>query len=299
MPEGYSIARRANLDQKAWVVMAVPLPALRACIAKRGGGRLMMAVFAMLATLGGATSTPPHLDRLGQPCRAKNVLAGRVVVDRTDGREWLVLTNMNETSGAELMFIDFIRNTGRTFHAPAGAGSWALNEVPGDRLIVGTFYDGQFMVFDLKQMQFVKTVGFPGESYIWNLALGSDGRIYGGTYGGGKLGAFDLHTYTVEDCGAPAPPNLYLRNVSSTPDGRILCQFGMEKPATLLYDPATKTFGPVPAVLEGVSLGVSWNGYFLAGAQVLQGKALTPVSPPPFPIPPADKGGWAVDTYLT
>jgi len=252
----------------------------------------------MWTVLGAADGGAVRVEHLGQPCRARNVLAGRVVADRNGGGEWFVLTNMNETSGAELIFIDFQRDTGRVFRAPAGAGSWALNEVPGDRLIVGTFYDGQFMVFDLKKMAFVKTVGFPGESYIWNLAMGGDGRIYGGTYGGGKLGAFDLNTYTVEDCGAPAPPNLYLRYVSPTPDGRILCSFGTEKPTVLLYDPATKRFEPLPKTLEGASAGVVWNGYFLAGARAFKGRSFEVVDPP-FPTPPAEKGAWGVDDYLT
>ena len=65
-----------------------------------------------------------------------------------------MLTNMNEASGCELIFLDFENDTGQVYRAPAGAGAWALREVSGDRLIVGTFYDGMFMVFDLKQMQF-------------------------------------------------------------------------------------------------------------------------------------------------
>jgi len=107
----------------------------------------------------------------------------------------------------------------------------------------------------------------------------------------------DLATYTVEDCGAPASPNMYLRYVSALPDGRILCNFGMEKPVNLLYDPRTKKFEQAPPVLQGVSRGVSWNGYFLAGSQVLDGKTLQPVEPP-FPLPPGE-GGWAVDVNLT
>jgi hypothetical protein len=70
----------------------------------------------------------------------------------------------------------------------------------------------------------------PGEEYFWNGALGSDGRLYGGTYPGGKLGALNLDTLELEDCGAPAKPNLYCRNVNATPDGRLLCHFGMTSP---------------------------------------------------------------------
>jgi hypothetical protein len=254
---------------------------------------MMMLVCLLLVA---AVHAAPQVELIGQPCRAKNVLAARYVI-APDGKEWFVLTNMNETAGMELIFIDFRSNTGRAIRAPAGAGSWALLQVPGNRLIVGTFYDGVFMVFDLQRMEFVKVADFPGESYIWNLALGGDGRVYGGTYPGGKLGALDLATYTVEDCGAPASPNMYLRYVSALPDGRILCNFGMEKPVNLLYDPRTKKFEQAPPVLQGVSRGVSWNGYFLAGSQVLDGKTLQPVEPP-FPLPPGE-GGWAVDVNLT
>jgi streptogramin lyase len=239
------------------------------------------------------------VEYLGSPCRAKQILAGRTVTDRATGREWFVLTNMNELSGLELLFIDFERDSGKAFRAPAGQGSWCVIEVPGDRLVTSTYYDGQFVIFDLKKMAFIKTVGFPGESYIWNMAIGSDGRVYGGTYGHGKLGALDLNTYTVEDLGAPAPPNMYLRTVSATPDGRILCSFGIEKPTTLLYDPATKRFDPVPKTIEGVGDGISWRGYFLAGSSAFKGKSFDVVAPPPFPVPPADKGGWWVDSELT
>ncbi|HOE13019.1 MAG TPA: hypothetical protein PLQ35_04365 [bacterium] len=197
------------------------------------------------------------LEPLGQPCRAKQVLAGIVVTDRQDGRERFVLANDNETRGCELLYIDFENNTGEMFPAPAGAGAWALLEVPGDRIIVGTFYDGVFMVFDLNKKAFIKVADFRGEQYIWNLALGGDGRVYGGTYPGGKLGALDLETYEVEDCGAPAPPNLYLRYVYPAPGGKIVCSFSMDKPTTLVFDPATKTFSPLRGLKEGEEIGTA------------------------------------------
>ncbi len=255
-------------------------------------------IWCVLLVLVVVSTQAATLEHLGQPCRAKNMLASRLVTDRADGRERLVVTNMNEDTGCELIFIDFEKDAAKVYRAPAGTGSWALNEVPGDRLVIGTFYDGVFMVFDLKKMEFVKVSDFPGESYIWNLAMGKDGRIYGGTYSGGKLGALNLDTYEVEDCGAPAPPNLYLRNVSALPDGRILCSFIQEQSTTLIYDPATKKFEPVPESIKGVTQGLSWNGVFLAGNQVYDGKTLARVDPP-FPVPPADHGSWAFDLRLT
>ncbi|HTL27723.1 MAG TPA: hypothetical protein VL282_00815 [Tepidisphaeraceae bacterium] len=260
---------------------------------------LVFILAVMLASAGFAHAAP---ELLGEPCRAFNILSGRVI-KAPDGKEYLVAGNMNENTGCELIFIDFRAGTGKTYRAPHGAGAWALNRVPGDRLVVGTFYDGQFMVFDLKKMEFIHSTKFPGEEYIWNLAIGNDGRVYGGTYPHAKLGALDLNTYKVEDLGAPSKGNTYLRNVSATPDGRILCQFGMKSPQRLLFDPKTKKFDPVPDTLNKVDVGVTWNGYFIASAS-WEGKAdPTPrffkgekfeVVDPPFEAP---KGEWTVDTY--
>jgi hypothetical protein len=237
------------------------------------------------------------IEHLGQPCIARNVLAGRLV--REGDREWFVLTNMNETVGMELIFIDPEADRGEVYRAPAGSGAWALLSVPGDRLAVGTFYDGAFMLFDVPGRRWVETVHFPGEGYLWTFALGSDGRVYGGTYPGGKLGALDLETFALEDLGAPAAPNLYLRHTSALPDGRIFCQFGFEQPVTMLFDPATKQFSRAPEALQRVAQGVSWNGFFLAGDRAYRMPDLAEVVPPPFPAPPAERGPWSVDLALS
>jgi len=258
---------------------------------------MVLAAMTLAAVAGGANAA--KLELLGQPCRAKNVLATRVVKDRATGREMFVLSNMNENSGAELIFVDFENDTGKVYRAPAGAGAWGLIEVPGDRLVVSTFYDGVFMVFDLNKMEFVKVSKFPGESYIWTMAIGSDGRVYGGSYPGGKLGALDLDTYAVEDCGAPAPPNLYLRQTSALPDGRILCYFNTEKATALIFDPITKKFGAAPPKISNGVSGAVFAGYFLAGRQVFDGKTLDDISPAPFPTPPADKGVWSFAGSMT
>jgi outer membrane protein assembly factor BamB len=239
------------------------------------------------------------IEDLGQPCRDKQILAGTVVTDRLNGRELLALTNMNEISQMELIFVDLVQNTGKVVTCPNGSGAWAFKEVPGNKLVIGTFYDGKLMVFDLQKMEFITSIDVPGESYIWNLAVGSDGRIYGGTYPGAKLVAFDLNNYTVEDCGTPVLPNLYLRFVSTTPDGRVLCSFRTQKTTTRLYDPIKKEFELVPKQLENIHRGVSWNDYFLAESQVFEGKSLEVLKDYPFPAPPSEQGAWQVDVELT
>ncbi len=245
-------------------------------------------------------------ESLGKPCRGFNVLATRVI-KAPDGKEYFVLSNSNETTGVELIFIDFAANTAKKFVAPAGQGAWLLNPVPGDRLVVGTYYDGNLMIFDLKKMEFVKAMRFEKEEYFWNGAIGGDGRLYGGTYPGAKLAALDLNTYAIEDCGAPAAPNLYCRNVSATPDGRLLCNFVTEKQVTKLYDPKTKKWSDVPAALKNVQRAVVWNGYLLAasgwdgekpkGPVAFRGENFEPVDPPPFATPSGKE--WNVDLFMT
>jgi streptogramin lyase len=252
-----------------------------------------------VASLFQASQAPTEsLQHLGQPARGRSILAGRLIVDKASGAESLVLANNNETSGLELIVIDLEKNTAASYQAPSGAGAWAMQELPGDRLAVGTFYDGAILIFDLTTRSFTKSIKFPGESYIWQFALAGDGRLYGGTYPGGKLGAVNVNTYAIEDLGAPAAPNMYLRNVSTTPDGRVLCYFGMEQPASLLFDPKTKTFARAPEPLQKTAQGVVWNGYFLAG-DAAYGSDLTRLAEHPFPIPPAKGGDWLVSTALT
>lgn len=257
------------------------------------GKSIAMIVTTTILVTAAVGANAAKFELLGQPCYAKNVLATALVKDRVTGKELFVLSDMNEATHGELLFIDFENNTGRAYRAPAGSGAWALTEVSGDRLIVGTFYDGVFMVFDLDKMEFTKVVDFPRESYIWNLAVGSDGRVYGGTYSGGKLGALDLNNYTVEDFGNPAPPNIYLRYVWALPDGRILCHFNTEKPTGMIFDPKTKKFEPSPVSLSGSAFGTTFDGYFVSGRQVFDGKTLEEIKPIPFPTPPADKGAWS------
>lgn len=244
------------------------------------------------------------VELLGEPCRARQILGTAVVRDRGDGRERLLLLNDNEVYHCEILSIDFERNAGEVFAAPAGAGSWCGIEVPGDKFVVGTFYDGVFMIFDLKTKTFTKVVPFPGEHYIWNLVIGADGRVYGGTYPGGKLGALDVEKGTCEVIGAPTPANQYLRYVSATPWGEIFCNLGMVQSTTRAYDVRKKTWREIPGLPEKTQfgVGVTWNDFFVASdprsgkVEAFRDASLQPETERPFPVPGPD---FVLDTTLS
>ncbi|MES2460480.1 MAG: hypothetical protein V4671_07840 [Armatimonadota bacterium] len=241
----------------------------------------LLAAASGLATAAQAETT--NMELIGQPCLARNMHTGCLVQDK--GRDYFVLTNTNEITNAELIFIDIEAGTGEVYRAPTGAGAWALQKLPSNQLGVGTYYNGMFLIFDIPSRKWVKTIKFPGEDYLWSFAIGSDDRLYTGTYPGAKLGALDVKTGEVEVLGAPGKPNLYLRNVSTLPDGRIYCYFGTEKPISFVFDPKTKQFSPTPEALHTVTTGVAWNGYFVSGQKAYRMPDLAEVSPLPFPTP--------------
>ena len=81
-----------------------------------------------------SVSSAASVEKLGEPCRAFNVLSRHYVKDST-GKEWLALVSSNEATHCQLLLIDYAKNEGHVFTAPTGGGAWSLNVVPGDRLI--------------------------------------------------------------------------------------------------------------------------------------------------------------------
>ena len=250
----------------------------------------------------------PAVTALADPVRAKQVLSGRVITDPVDGREKFWITNMNEQSGGELISVDFDRDTAEVFGWPAGHGSWCVLPLPKDRLAISTYYDGKFLLFDMVKRQFTYVIDFPGESYIWTMAEGSDGRVYGGTYSGAKLGCFDPDSGEFEDCGSPVAGtgNLYLRTVTTTPGGDIACTFGYERSSTQVYRVAKRRFEyllPGNPDFTGSPLASLRGHLFVSdgerGLMAFQGPELKPVDRLPLPKCPGGKAWTGVARFST
>jgi streptogramin lyase len=245
---------------------------------------------------------------LAEPVRAKQVLSGRAIVDPVDGREKFWLTNMNEKSGGELISVDFEKDAAEIYHWPAGHGSWCVLPLPNERLAISTYYDGVFLLFDMRKKEFTRVIDFPGESYIWTMAMGSDGRVYGGTYSGAKLGCFDADTGAFEDCGTPVAgtKNLYLRTVTTTPGGDIACTLGFEMNSTQVYRVKTKQFEyllPDEPAFQGSPLVSVLDCLFVSdgerGLMAFEGTDLKPVKHLPFPKCPTAPAWTGVARFST
>ncbi|MGH8020083.1 MAG: HEAT repeat domain-containing protein [Opitutaceae bacterium] len=97
------------------------------------------------------------------------------------------------------------------------------------------------------------------ESYPMCLVEGKDGRLYGGTYPGGRFYSYDPAAGTVEDLGSPSPPHNHLHDLVTAPDGRI---YGG------LYRPQGRLFSFDPRNRTTTDLGVPVAGGFSATCKV-------------------------------
>lgn len=240
----------------------------------------------------------PEYELMTQPCMGWYFQAGLVLYNAETSRELMLLTSAAESGGAALAMVSLEDKACVSLPIPDTAGAWAMASMRGDRVAIGSYYDGDIHIYSLPENTFTAVVDVPGEAYIWNLAEGADGRLYGGTYPGGKLIALDQDTLALEDCGQAFPPNSFLYEVSPLPDGRLLCRAGSEQPGLRVYDPSGKAFADAPQVLSGISGGVIWEKYFVSKNAVFD-EALQPVSPPPFPVPDSAGGAWSVLTSIS
>ena len=130
--------------------------------------------------------------------------------------------------------------------------------------------------------------------------LGSDGRIYGGSViREASSGAIDLNWNGRLGSGGHRRRRTCTCETSpSTPDGRIVCSFGTEKPADVRIDLGGGSSQPAPKSIENVQTGVAWGDYICGETtQGIQWKRTsTPVDMFSVPSLPKNKGAWGGGT---
>jgi hypothetical protein len=126
------------------------------------------------------------------------------------------------TSSLDVLAID--PNTGKTevFHSPVGGEGFARNLAvgPSGDVFLGTQPTAHFLKLDRKRRQLLD-IGRPSttESYIWDVAFGSDNRMYGATCPRCKFVRFCPSTGRPDDPERMDPTEQYAHFIVGSADG--------------------------------------------------------------------------------
>jgi hypothetical protein len=182
---------------------------------------------------------------VGQPCRNFNILASVVILDPWDGREKFVLSNMAVGETGNLIFIDTETGVGESFVLPGDYGAWGLVNWNNEKLIVGTCPEHAFLhCFELRTRTWKESLTVENEKYFWNLTIGSDDNVYGGTWPGCSLLRYNPAEHTLENLGRASdnPENIYSRSVWGELPGTIFVLVGFDTVSLKAYNIASGTF---------------------------------------------------------
>jgi hypothetical protein len=181
----------------------------------------------------------------GTPCRNFNILASTVVNDPKDGREKLVLSNFAAGQTGNLIFIDTLTGEGESVELPGDEGAWGLVNWKDEKLVVGTCPKFAYLhCLDLKTREWADSIKSEGEKYFWDMTLGSDGKIYGGTWPGCSLVCYDPEQHTLTNVGRASDnlKNQYSRPVNGKLPGYILLAGGYDVPFLKAFHIESGTF---------------------------------------------------------
>lgn len=198
-------------------------------------------------------------ELLGQPCRNFQILGIARFTDPRDGREKAVLSNFAAGATGSIVLVDPDSGEGEDIRLPGDNGAWAVLNYRDEKLLVGTCGQyGYLHCLELKSRQWAPPLRDPAEQYIWNLCLGSDGLVYGGTYPGCVLLRYDPQRHTLENLGRVGENagNLYSRLVYGGIPGHILIACGYAEPHLALWSMETRTarrFGRPGAAVKEIS----------------------------------------------
>lgn len=158
------------------------------------------------------------VDPFGVPLRDV-LLIGGTVAPGPDGTP--VLWSAVSGEPARLAAID--PATGRTVSdqpLTGAPGSYAVAAAPDGTVYVGAYTTGDLYRRRPGPDSPVENLGrpLPSETYIWRIAVDDAGVVYGGTFPGGRVFAYDPATGTTRDYGQVLPGVQYVRSLAVTAD---------------------------------------------------------------------------------
>ncbi len=185
-----------------------------------------------------------RFENLGVPVTKAMLMATAVGPDATGKKELLYFDFAQTGSTLLLVAVDPDTGEARQYKAPVGPGAWALVRGPDEKMYLGTWESGYILRFDPQAPEKgLEVIGKPSETetYIWQYAIGKDGKLYGCTYGHAKLVSYDPKTDRMEDLGRTDDTQMYTRSVACGPTGKIYTGIGYGRANLVAYDPATRS----------------------------------------------------------
>jgi streptogramin lyase len=180
-----------------------------------------------------------HCELLGQPCRNFQILGIAAFTDPRDGREKAVLSNFAAGAVGNIVIVDPLTGEGEDLALPGDNGAWAVLNWRDEKLLIGTCGQyGYLHCLDLESRRWAEPLRDEKEQYIWNLCLGEDGLVYGGTYPGCVLLRYDPARHALENLGrvSEVEGNLYSRMVYGGIPGHILIACGYAQTHLALWE---------------------------------------------------------------
>ncbi|HNX15514.1 MAG TPA: hypothetical protein PK854_11530 [Oscillospiraceae bacterium] len=181
-----------------------------------------------------------EFQKIAEPCKNFCFMSMIAFKDPLDGRKKLVMNSLAAGRTGILIIADPENaEAGELLEMPGDEGAWALFNLNDEKILVGTCAQkGYLHCLDLKTRSWAKSLSVPGELYIWNLAAGSDGMVYGGTWPGCRLLRYDPEAHTLADLSRASEneQNLYSRMVYGDPYGRIYVSIGYDHKEIRVWD---------------------------------------------------------------
>lgn len=201
----------------------------------------MKFICSLIATLSclGVTATAGQFEVLGVPVKSVLIMGA---VTGTDEKTNQVLYFNCAQPGNRLFLLQVNPDTGqaRQFAAPVGEGAWASLVAPDQCVYLGTWESGYLLKFDPRYPEKgLVSLGKPSatETYLWQFALGKDGRIYSCTYPQARLVRHDPQTVNSEDLGRLDESEMYARSVASSTNGFVYVGIGTVRAQVVRFDP--------------------------------------------------------------
>ena len=193
---------------------------------------------------------------LAKPCRNFNILGAASFTDPLDGVEKVAVTSFAHGHKGIMIIFDPLSEGGETYEFPEDWGAWAVYNHKNECILLGTSSQyGYLHRFDLRSRKWTGSLRSETEEYIWDFTLGSDGRIYAGTYHGCKLLRYDPETHVLDDLGKITKREgmLYSRLVYGRMPGYIVVYTGMQVEEILVYHIATGEIEAIGELGDGVA----------------------------------------------